>query len=198
MRSGSRDRKSMRRRGGELRIVGGAWRSRRIRFPGAAQLRPTPDRVRETVFNWLGPWVEGRRVLDLFAGSGAMGFEALSRGAAEVVFVERSRVVAAALKENAAVLGAAGASVVCADALDFLDRAGDGFDLAFIDPPYSSRLMQPALDRLVSRGLLRKGGYIYVEYSAHLDPTDPGLIVPAELSVYRSLLAGTVRACLLR
>lgn len=188
----------MRRRGGELRIIGGAWRSRRIRFPVSAQLRPTPDRVRETVFNWLGPWVEGRRVLDLFAGSGALGFEALSRGAAEAVFVERSSVVAAALRENAVTLGAAGASVVCAGALDFLCRTEDDFDLVFIDPPYSSHLMQPALDRFVSRGLLREGGYAYVEYSTRLDPPDGGLIVPSGLSMYRNLCAGTVRACLLR
>ena len=196
--AGSLEAGIVRRRVGELRIIGGAWRSRRIRFPAAAQLRPTPDRVRETLFNWLGPWIEGRRVLDLFAGSGALGLEALSRGAAGAVFVEQSRGAAAALRENAAMLGASGAGVVCGDALGFLDRTRDTFDLAFVDPPYSSGLAQPALDRLVSRGLLREGGRIYVEYSAHPDGSAPGLVVPPGLAVYRNLQAGTVRACLLR
>jgi 16S rRNA G966 N2-methylase RsmD len=135
----------------ELRIVGGAWRSRRLRFSAARGLRPTPDRLRETLFNWLGPWIVGRRVLDLYAGSGALGIEALSRGAREAVFVERSAAVAAALRENLARLGvgtdssfprkressstprlpddkdagAPAARIECADALEWLGARSD-------------------------------------------------------------------------
>ena len=106
-----------------VRIIGGEWRSRLIRFPPAAQLRPTPDRVRETLFNWLGQRLDGLACLDLFAGSGALGFEALSRGAARVVMVERDRAVAAALRESARGLEAEGAEIVQGDALEFLARS---------------------------------------------------------------------------
>jgi len=187
----------MRKRAGELRIIGGVWRSRRIRFPGDSGLRPTPDRVRETLFNWLGPWVEGRRVLDLFAGSGALGLEALSRGAAEAVFVECSRVAADALKANAAALGASGATVECTDALDFLDRTGGEFDLVFIDPPYASALARPALERLLTGHFLRQGGYVYLEEDVHAGSAGASG-VPQGLSVVREVRAGTVYGRLLR
>jgi len=186
----------MRKRTGELRIVGGTWRSRRIRFPGGPELRPTPDRVRETLFNWLGPWVEGRKVLDLFAGSGALGFEALSRGAAEAVFVERSRVAADALKANADALGASGVSVVCAEALNFLHRVEGGFDLVFIDPPYASDLARPALERLLSGHSLHEGGYVYLEEDVHAETAGASGIPPG-LTVYREVHAGTVYGRLL-
>ena len=189
----------MSKRIGELRIIGGVWRSRRIRFPGDPGLRPTPDRVRETLFNWLGPWVEGRRVLDLFAGSGALGLEALSRGAAEAVFVERSRVAADALRANATALGASGATVVCNEALDFLRRERreeGGFDLVFIDPPYASDLARPALERLLSGHILREGGYVYLEQGDHARIAGISEICPG-LRVCREVRAGTVYGCLL-
>ena len=179
---------------GELRIVGGVWRSRRLHFPAVPELRPTPDRVRETLFDWLGPWIEGRRVLDLFAGSGALGLEALSRGAAEAVFVEHARPAVTALRTNIEVLGAIGASVVGTDALRFLARARDGFDLVFIDPPYAGGLARIALERLLSRHLLHVGGRVYLE---HDGAAGIAFGIPPPLRLHRELRAGAVRGCLL-
>jgi 16S rRNA (guanine966-N2)-methyltransferase len=159
-----------RRGGARVRIIGGAWRSRLISFPAERGLRPTPDRVRETLFNWLGQGLSGKRCLDLFAGSGALGLEALSRGAAEVVFVEHSRVAAAALSDNAARLGARGARLVVGDALHFLRAAGAGrFDVVFVDPPYESGLGAAALAHLPA--VLAPGAAVYVESS---EPVEPG------------------------
>ncbi len=119
-----------------VRIIGGQWRSRLLRFPDAQGLRPTPDRVRETVFNWLGQDLTGTNCLDLFAGSGALGFEAASRGASRVVLVERDRVAAQALQANAATLQASAVEVVRADALAFLAQDQRAYDVVFLDPPY--------------------------------------------------------------
>jgi len=155
-----------------VRIIGGAWRSRHLPFPAERGLRPTPDRVRETLFNWLGQDLSGRRCLDLFAGSGALGFEALSRGAAEVVLVEHSRAVAAALRENAGRLGAHGCRLVVGDALHFLRDAGAGrFDLVFVDPPYDSGLAVAALACLPAR--LAPGALVYVESDGPIEPGPP-------------------------
>ncbi|HSB48292.1 MAG TPA: 16S rRNA (guanine(966)-N(2))-methyltransferase RsmD [Burkholderiales bacterium] len=123
-----------------VRIIGGAWRSRLVRFAPRPDLRPTPDRVRETLFNWLGQDLTGKACLDLFAGSGALGFEAASRGARRVVMVERDPVVFRALTATRAALAAAAVELRRADALEFL-RADDAlFDVVFIDPPYRSDL----------------------------------------------------------
>jgi 16S rRNA (guanine(966)-N(2))-methyltransferase RsmD len=119
-----------------VRIIGGKWRSRLVKFPDAPGLRPTPDRVRETLFNWLGQDLTGVRCLDLFAGSGVLGFEAASRGAAEVVLVERDRAVVLALQDNAKTLQAASVEVVRADALEFLAHDRRAYDVVFLDPPY--------------------------------------------------------------
>ena len=151
-----------------VRIIGGKWRSRVVRFPAAAQLRPTPDRVRETLFNWLGQRLDGLACLDLFAGSGALGFEALSRGAGRVVMVERDRGVAASLRENARLLEASGLEVVNAEALAWLARGHERFDLAFVDPPYASRLALEALAALP--GHLAEGARVYVESAEPLAP----------------------------
>lgn len=134
-----------------MRIVGGEWRSRRIAFPAREDLRPTPDRVRETLFNWLGQDLRGRACLDLFAGSGALGFEAASRGAIRVVMVERDALAAQALAENRERLSATGVSVVRGDALAYLE-AGPGvngrFDVVFLDPPFRQNLLLSVLERL--------------------------------------------------
>ncbi len=151
-----------------VRIVGGEWRSRLVHFPPSAELRPTPDRVRETLFNWLGQRLDGLEVLDLFAGSGALGFEALSRGASRAVLVERERPVAEALRAAARELGATGAQVVQGDALAFLSRCTDKFDVVFVDPPYASGLAARALERLAER--LKPRGRVYVESAAALAP----------------------------
>jgi len=122
-----------------LRIIAGTWRGRKFRFPDA-DIRPTPDRVRETLFNWLQGRVEGARCLDLYAGSGALGLEALSRGAASVVFVERQRLVADALRRQLHDWQAVGTEVLCAQARQYLGSAhgGDRFDLVFLDPPFAA------------------------------------------------------------
>lgn len=121
---------------GYVRIIGGRWRSRRIAVPEASAIRPTPDRVRETLFNWLGPSLDGARCLDLFAGTGVLAFEALSRGAAHAVLVERDRRAADALGLARDTLSA-DAEILCTDALVWLERAALAeFDVVFVDPPY--------------------------------------------------------------
>jgi len=164
-----------------VRIVGGAWRGRLIRFPDAPDLRPTPDRVRETLFNWLGQSLWGKSCLDLFAGSGALGFEALSRGAARVVMVESNRTCCRALEDNAARLGLPSdpaarrgppeeddvdrhqpsLSIVCGDALEFSARTPLRFDVIFLDPPFRRGVPQDTWARLP--GLLHRGGLVYLE-----------------------------------
>ena len=140
----------------EVRIVGGTWRSRRIRFAPTAGLRPTPDRVRETLFNWLGQDLTGRVCLDLFAGSGALGFEAASRGAARVVMVERDRAAFDALRANQAVLDARQVELVKADALEFVRGSRSGalhYDVIFLDPPFDADVwqeLQPLLPPLLT------------------------------------------------
>jgi 16S rRNA (guanine966-N2)-methyltransferase len=151
-----------------VRIIAGKWRSRVVRFPATPELRPTPDRVRETLFNWLGQRLDGMACLDLFAGSGALGFEALSRGAQRVVMVERDRKVAAGLRESARALEASGLEVVESEALAFLARGGERFDVAFVDPPFASELAAAALAALPRR--LKSGARVYVEAGAALDP----------------------------
>ena len=154
-----------------VRIIAGTWRSRLIRFPPASQLRPTPDRVRETLFNWLGQRLDGLACLDLFAGSGALGFEALSRGARRAVMVERDRSIAAALRESARELGATGADVQEGDALAWLARARENFDVVFLDPPFASDLAERALAALPPR--LAPGARVYVESGKPLGAAAP-------------------------
>ena len=146
---------------GTVRIIGGDWRSRRIAFPGENQLRPTPDRVRETLFNWLGQDIEGLRCLDLFAGSGALGLEAASRGAGQVTMVDNSPRVIAALHESVNLLGAAQVNVERADALEFLTRTQSRYDLVFLDPPFSDGLPVAVIKALPTR--LAPGAVVYLE-----------------------------------
>jgi 16S rRNA (guanine966-N2)-methyltransferase len=167
-----------------VRIIGGEWRSRVIRFPAARGLRPTPDSVRERLFNWLGQDLTGRRCLDLFAGSGALGFEALSRGAAEVVMVESSRLVQRRLRDTAEELGAGPRlRLVPGDALHFLASPPHGFDVVFVDPPYASGLAARVLDRLP--GALAPGAVVYVE-------SDPAFAPGPGWRVTRAARAGAV------
>jgi 16S rRNA (guanine966-N2)-methyltransferase len=150
---------------GRIRIIAGRWRGRRLCVPDAAGLRPTPERLRETLFNWLRPTIEGARCLDLFAGSGALGLEALSRGAAEAVLVERDRRVFAALRANIASLDATDARAVPADVLRFLETSAQGFDIVFLDPPYDGELLAPSLAALERGGWLAANALVYVEYA---------------------------------
>jgi len=171
-----------------VRIIGGLWRSRILEFPDVADLRPTPDRVRETLFNWLGQDLTGMAFLDLFAGSGALGFEALSRGAASVVMIEKNPAVLRALRDNAHKLGATGLTVVRGDALEFARGARSRYDVAFVDPPYRLGMQVAALGLL--RGLLAEGGRVYVESDAVFEP-------PRGWAVFRRSRAGNVHFHLL-
>lgn len=172
---------------GRLRIIGGAWRSRRLSFPDRVGLRPTPDRVRETVFNWLAPYLSGAHCLDLFAGSGALGFEALSRGAAQVIFVEQDRDACAAIETNVALLGTPAARVVQAEALTYLSGAPHPVDIVFLDPPYASALLEPASRLLQDRGWLKPHSFIYLESPAAQSPS-----LPPHWELLRSKRAGQV------
>jgi 16S rRNA (guanine966-N2)-methyltransferase len=147
----------------EVRIIGGQWKGRKLKFPARPDLRPTLGRVRETLFNWLAPFIAGTRCLDLYAGSGALGFEALSRGAVEVTFVEQDRKAAAALKTNATLffdnridegnLDERKARIRNETAGRFLDRDTSRFDLVFFDPPFADRGSATILERLFDQHL---------------------------------------------
>lgn len=172
-----------------VRIIGGAWRSRLLPFPDVIGLRPTPDRVRETLFNWLGQIMDGKTCLDLFAGSGAMGFEALSRGARKVVMVERDAKVAQSLRNNAANLKAENCELVVADALKFLDQETRCFDVIFVDPPYALQLLPQVLPKLTQR--LAENGMVYVESGSTVE-------WGPEWQIWRSGHAGQIHYYLLR
>lgn len=180
----------MKRNTGRIRIIGGKWRGRRLAVGEAAGLRPTPDRVRETLFNWLAPIIEGARCLDVFAGTGALGLEALSRGAASCVFLERDPVLARGIEETLAGFGSEGGEVRRGDALALLRApATDFFDVVFLDPPFASGLLAPALAALPPH--LAPGHRVYLEYPAdELPALDP------DWTVLRGKRAGEVGYCL--
>ncbi len=172
-----------------VRIIGGRYRGRVIRLPHAAGLRPTPDRVRETLFNWLGQDLTDLSTLDLYAGSGALSLEALSRGAARAVAVERDPAVARAIRETAAEFGAAGLEVDVADARAWLAREGRRFDVVFADPPFAEDpwpWLLPACE-----AVLAPGGAVYAEAPRALAPE-------GALVVHRHAKAGQVHYHLLR
>lgn len=151
----------------KVRIIGGTHRSRLITFPDAEGLRPTPDRVRETLFNWLGQTLYGKRCLDLFAGSGALGFEAASREAAQVVLVESNRAVYKALQDNAKKLGLSNVALQCTDGLKFAAQENMAFDVIFLDPPFQSDYLPQLLPKLANK--LTVAGVIYVESGSPFD-----------------------------
>jgi 16S rRNA (guanine966-N2)-methyltransferase len=175
-----------------LRIVGGRWRGSRIVFPPLAAIRPSPDRVRETLFNWLQQPIVGARCLDLFAGSGALGLEALSRGAAHVTFVDREPQIGRHLSQTLQRLGSGDATVVVEDALRFLSRPPQPFDIVFLDPPFDLGLLEQAGSRL--QGWLAPGAYIYVECPAERSLAT----LPVQWRVLRTKRAGQVGYHLLR
>jgi len=173
----------------EIRIIGGMWRGRKVRFPGVQGLRPTPDRVRETLFNWLGQDLSGKRTLDPFAGSGALSFEALSRGAEHAVAVDRSHEVVRALLDTAARLGTTSLETHCADALNFIARERRAFDVIFLDPPFDQAGWTQLLPAAAAR--LAPAGALYVESSVAID-------APPGLAATRRDKAGQVHYHLLR
>lgn len=152
-----------------VRLIGGQWRSRVLQFPDAPDLRPTPDRVRETLFNWLQPVINGARCLDLFAGSGALGLEALSRGADAVVALETNTAAANALRQNAKLLQADKLQLVQQDALRWLDQpASQKFDVVFLDPPFAANLHERCCSLLQQHGWLAPHALIYLEAGSPL------------------------------
>ncbi len=155
----------------ELRIVGGVWRSRRLRIASSPDLRPTPDRVRETLFNWLGQTLAGESCLDLYAGSGALGFEAASRGAGRVVMVESDPAAVEMLERAKAELRAEQVEIHRANAMDFLAREHARFDIVFVDPPFGRKLWESTLESLPGR--LVNGALVYLESPRALEPS-PG------------------------
>jgi 16S rRNA (guanine966-N2)-methyltransferase len=173
---------------GTLRIIAGIWRRRRLFVPNIAGVRPTPDRVRETLFNWLNPWLPGACCIDLFAGTGALCLEALSRGAGSAVMLEASFEVAAILRENIAQLGAEQAEVIVADALTYLQGPVRPFDIVFLDPPFESDLIAQASVLLDQRGWVRPGGHIYIEAPRQMRR----LPIPSSWELLRSQTAGQV------
>ncbi len=177
-------------RPGRLRIVAGKWRSRLLDVADVPGLRPTSERIRETLFNWLAPTLSGARCLDLFAGTGALGFEALSRGAARVVFIEKSPIAANTLKASAEFLGADGAEVRLCDAFEFLAEAGDRpFDVVFLDPPFAADSLNDLCRLLDEASLLADGALIYIEE----DRAKPAVELPSGWARLKSKTAGNVR-----
>lgn len=176
---------------GHVRIIGGRWRGTRLPVPELDGLRPSGDRMRETLFNWLAPVLPGARVLDLFAGTGALGFEAVSRGAASAVLVERAPAAVEALHASAGRLqGGDRVAVVAADALAWLPAQPAGtFDIAFVDPPFAGRLWDAALPAVAR--VLAPEAWMYVEAPPEVDA------IPAGWRLHRQLATRDARARLL-
>ncbi|MFJ5408962.1 16S rRNA (guanine(966)-N(2))-methyltransferase [Pectobacterium punjabense] len=173
---------------GQIRIIGGQWRGRKLPVPDSPGLRPTTDRVRETLFNWLAPVIQQARCLDCFAGSGALGLEALSRYAAHATLLEMERAVAQQLTQNLALLRAENAEVVNTDALNWLAQPGTPFDVVFLDPPFRKELMNNTLALLEQQGWLAPDAWIYVETEAE----NAQLAIPENWQLHREKIAGQV------
>lgn len=179
--------------GGVIRIIGGDWRGRKLPVLDQDGLRPTSDRVRETLFNWLQFEIAGKRCLDVFAGSGALGFEAKSRGAAEVLMLEKSEPVAQQLRQNSQALKAQALNVQKVNSLEYLaKKAEQPFDLVFVDPPFNQNLVQPTLDALFKHGWLNHQAWLYIEQEKSLDwPT-----LPSGWQIYREKTTSQTRFAL--
>ncbi len=183
---------------GKIRIIGGQWRGRKLVVPERAGLRPTGDRVRETLFNWLQPHIIGARCLDLFAGTGALGLEAASRGAGSVVMIEHDRELAGRLRQVADEWpGGERIEVIHTNAFRWLDNAGDPFGIVFVDPPFGQGLQLKAIDALVERGLLSTDALVYVEQAID-EEADQKVIEDRRFEVVRDKPIGRVRARLLK
>lgn len=159
----------------QIRINAGEWRSRLLKFPDVAGLRPTPDRVRQTVFNWLGQELDGLSCLDLFAGTGVMGFEALSRGAKQAVLIEKSAIAYQALMQNKNLLKVDAAQIIQTDALQYLAKNQQKFDVIFCDPPYEQQWLDKVLPHLNQH--LSVDGLVYVEAEYALQAADGFAII---------------------
>jgi 16S rRNA (guanine966-N2)-methyltransferase len=173
---------------GQIRIIGGQWRGRKLPVPDSAGLRPTTDRVRETLFNWLAPDIQEARCLDCFAGSGALGLEALSRYAASATLLEMERSVAQQLSQNLQTLRTTQGTVVQTNTLQWLNQPGEAFDVVFVDPPFRKGLLLETLTLLENNGWLAENALIYVE--SEVEHGTP--VAPANWDLYREKIAGQV------
>lgn len=179
---------------GRIRIIGGRWRGRQLTFPAAPDLRPTGDRIRETLFNWLQPHLPNANCLDLFAGSGALGFEALSRGAAALVSVELNSAAVQALRANLVALGGQRCTITAADAVAWLQTTPpqNSFDIVFLDPPFASNLSHRVAHLLENNGWLNVHALIYIETPAHRAPGTPADKFPENWQPIKQKVAGDV------
>jgi 16S rRNA (guanine966-N2)-methyltransferase len=176
---------------GNFRIIGGEWRRRRLDFVTDKDVRPSPDRVRETLFNWLSPVINGARCLDLFAGSGALGLEALSRGAAQVVFVDHERSVIERIRTHLNTLGAvARAELVQADVAQYLGQVKGGFDIVFLDPPFRQGLVPPLLPQVLP--------HLAMDPRVYIETESPPPVLPEGWESLKSSRAGQVSYALVR
>ncbi|OSN05564.1 16S rRNA (guanine(966)-N(2))-methyltransferase RsmD [Lonsdalea britannica] len=173
---------------GQIRIIGGQWRGRKLPVPHSPGLRPTTDRVRETLFNWLAPVIQQARCLDCFAGSGALALEALSRYAAHATLLEAERGIARQLSQNLSLLRAENASVIHTDALQWLAQPGEAFDVVFLDPPFRQGLLNNTVNLLETQGWLADDARIYIETEAE----NRTLNLPANWQLHREKVAGQV------
>ena len=180
---------------GKVRIIGGQWRGRKLPVADMQGLRPTTDRVKETLFNWLQGELDGARCLDLFAGAGGLGFEAASRYAKQVTMVEKAKAVASQLQKNQQSLQSDSIQVHCADALQWCKQPpATPFDLVFLDPPFGKQLLQPVIDLLQVKGWLAPRAWIYLEMEQNM----ADLALPANWRLYREKQAGQVKSMLYR
>jgi 16S rRNA (guanine966-N2)-methyltransferase len=177
---------------GSLRIIGGSWRGRKLSFPEVEGLRPTGDRVRETLFNWLQPVLGGSYCLDCCAGSGALGFEAASRGAAKVSMIEADRAAFNLLSDSKALLNADQVDLFLGRVEDFLNKANTPFDVVFLDPPYQLGLWTNIARQLTDKALLNEGARIYIEYPRRQEQPE----LPPSWQCLREKQAGDVNYAL--
>jgi 16S rRNA (guanine966-N2)-methyltransferase len=184
-----------RKRPGHVRIIGGRWRGTRLQVADLPGLRPSGDRGREVLFNWLQAHLQGARCADLFAGTGVLGLEAASRGAAEVVLIENQRAACAAIRSNLAKLGGETVRLVEGDALDWLEHCEPGsLEVVFVDPPFGKGLEQRVLERLVGDRLVEPGGLVYLETARDEHPVHVGM----DWEVLKEKVLGEVRMQLLK
>ncbi len=177
----------------QLRIIGGRWARHNLKFLDLPEVRPTPNRVRETLFNWLAPYIEGAACLDLFAGSGALGFEAVSRGAASATLVESNRRICTQIKSEIARFDTGAIKVIAADAHAFVRQTRNRYDIVFLDPPFGGGVAQKTLTALAENGhILSPASLVYVEWRS-----ETGIAPPAGLNILRQKQASEVQYALL-
>ncbi|NRN29369.1 16S rRNA (guanine(966)-N(2))-methyltransferase [Photorhabdus heterorhabditis] len=180
--------KSQQQSKGQIRIIGGKWRSRKLPVPNSPGLRPTTDRVRETLFNWLAPVIQEARCLDCYAGSGALGLEALSRYAAQATFIEYERNVAKQLSANLALLDTQNTEIINDSALNYLSQPGTPYDVIFLDPPFRQGMLAKTIKLLEEQSWLADKSWIYVEAESESAAAD----VPDNWQLHREKVAGQV------